>query len=220
MVKIVDGVVITIPPIRSYNFEMTFDSAEYWRKRYESGGNSGAGSYGALADFKAAALNDFVAREKIQSAIEYGSGDGNQLSLLHISEYTGLDVSARVIEVLRERYAGDLTKSFREYNPDNFIADGSTLADIGLSMDVILHLTEDERYEKYMNNLIASSQKYLGIFNTATDVQLEKMAQHNRYRDHRNWLELHAPQFKEVQMSLTPAELGYPLSTGFYFYKK
>lgn len=199
---------------------MTFDSAEYWRKRYESGGNSGAGSYGALADFKAAALNEFVAQEKIKSAIEYGSGDGNQLSLLHISEYIGLDVSARVIEVLRARYIGDLSKSFKEYNPDNFVADYSTVAEIALSMDVILHLTEDERYEKYMNNLILSSSKYLGIFNTATDVQLEKMAEHNRYRDHRNWLERYAPQFKELHVALTPAELGYPVTTGYYFYKK
>lgn len=204
----------------SYNFEMTFDSAEYWRKRYESGGNSGAGSYGALADFKAAVLNEFVASEQIKSAIEYGSGDGNQLSLLHISEYIGLDVSAKVIEVLRERFGGDASKSFKEYNPDIFVANDLTVADIGLSMDVILHLTEDERYEKYMNNLILSSQRYVGIFNTATDVQLEKMAQHNRYRDHRNWLQQHAPQFREVYVALTPPELGYPLSTGFYFYKK
>ena len=84
---------------------MTFDSAEYWRKRYESGGNSGAGSYGALADFKAAALNGFVEQHNIVSAIEYGSGDGNQLSLLHISKYIGLDVSAKAIESLRQRYS-------------------------------------------------------------------------------------------------------------------
>lgn len=199
---------------------MTFDSAEYWRRRYESGGNSGAGSYGALADFKATALNEFVAKEKIKSAIEYGSGDGNQLSLLLISEYIGLDVSTKVIEVLRDRYSSDLTKSFKEYNPDNFTADSSTVAEIALSMDVILHLTEDERYEKYMNNLILSSSEYVGIFNTATDVQLEKMAEHNRYRDHRNWLERHAPQFKELQVALTPVELGYPVNTGFYFYQK
>lgn len=199
---------------------MTFDSAEYWRRRYESGGNSGAGSYGALADFKATALNEFVAKEKIKSAIEYGSGDGNQLSLLLISEYIGLDVSTKVIEVLRDRYSSDLTKSFKEYNPDNFTADSSTVAEIALSMDVILHLTEDERYEKYMNNLILSSSEYVGIFNTATDVQLEKMAEHNHYRDHRNWLERHAPQFKELQVALTPVELGYPVSTGFYFYQK
>ncbi len=197
---------------------MTFDSAEYWRKRYESGGNSGAGSYGALADFKADALNGFVERHDIESATEYGSGDGNQLSLLQISKYIGVDVSAKVIENLRARYKGDATKTFLEYDPDNFVPDTSLFSEISLSMDVILHLTEDSRYEGYMRNLIASATKYLGIFNTATERQLEKMAQHNRFRDHRIWLRESAPQWVETEVHLTPAELGYPEATGFYFY--
>jgi hypothetical protein len=198
---------------------MTFDSAEYWRKRYQSGGNSGSGSYGALADFKAAALNKFVANHGITSAVEYGSGDGNQLSLLTISGYQGLDVSATAIENLRVRFSNDASKTFLEYDPDNFSDARSVAAEISLSMDVILHLTEEERYEKYMQNLIESSEKYIGIFNTATEVQLEKMAQHNRYRDHRIWMEASAPHFREVEVHLTPAELGYPEMTGFFFYQ-
>lgn len=199
---------------------MEFDSAEYWRKRYESGGNSGAGSYGALADFKAAALNHFVTEYGIESAVEYGSGDGNQLSLLRIPAYIGLDVSARAIADIRLRYQNDLSKSFIEYDPDDFRADQSVSADIALSMDVILHLTEDIRYEKYMKNLVASSRRYVGIFNTATEEQLEKMAQHNRFRDHRIWMKSSAPEFTEVEVALTPPELGYPSATGFYFYEK
>ncbi len=202
-----------------YTSEMTFDSAEYWRKRYQSGGNSGSGSYGALADFKAAALNKFVANHGITSAVEYGSGDGNQLSLLTISSYQGLDVSATAIENLRVGFSNDASKTFLEYDPDNFSDARSVAAEISLSMDVILHLTEEERYEKYMQNLIESSEKYIGIFNTATEVQLEKMAQHNRYRDHRIWMEASAPHFREVEVHLTPAELGYPEMTGFFFYQ-
>ncbi|HFK5799472.1 TPA: hypothetical protein ACG0L7_003353 [Enterobacter hormaechei subsp. oharae] len=52
-------------------------SAQYWDDRYRLAGNSGAGSYGRLADFKANVLNDFVAREKIGSVAEFGCGDGN-----------------------------------------------------------------------------------------------------------------------------------------------
>jgi len=199
---------------------MEFDSAEYWRKRYESGGNSGAGSYGALADFKATALNHFVTQYGIESAVEYGSGDGNQLSLLRIPAYIGLDVSARAISDIRLRYQDDSSKSFIEYDPDDFLADQSVSADIALSMDVILHLTEDIRFEKYMKNLVASSRKYIGIFNTATEEQLEKMAQHNRFRDHRIWMKSSASEFTEVEVALTPPELGYPIATGFYFYEK
>ncbi len=199
---------------------MTFDSAEYWRKRYETGGNSGAGSYGALADFKASALNRFIAKNNIESVIEYGCGDGNQLSLLEITRYIGLDVSSKAISNLREKYAEDSSKSFIEYDPDGIVEGGELIADLALSMDVILHLTEVARYEKYMRDLISSSRKYIGIFNTATEAQLEKMAQHNRFRDHRIWMKSHATNFIEVRVELTPAELGYPLDTGFYFYKK
>jgi len=202
-----------------YTSEMTFDSAEYWRKRYQTGGNSGSGSYGELADFKAAALNNFVADHGITSAVEYGSGDGNQLSLLNISRYQGLDVSATAIENLRVRFSSDPSKTFLEYDPDNFEDTRSVAAEISLSMDVILHLTEEERYQKYMQNLVASSEKYIGIFNTATEVQLEKMAQHNRYRDHRIWMAASAPHFREVEVHLTPVQLGYPEMTGFFFYE-
>jgi hypothetical protein len=138
--------------------------------------------------------------------------------LLKISKYIGLDVSATAIQKIRERYAEDETKSFFEYNPDDFKPNTSLISDLALSMDVILHLTEDYRYESYMRNLIASATKFVGIFNTATEQQLEKMAQHNRFRDHRIWLKDNAPQWVESEVHLTPAELGYPEATGFYFY--
>jgi len=199
---------------------MGFDSAEYWRNRYASGGNSGAGSYGALADFKAASLNSFISANNIDSAIEYGSGDGNQLSLLKVEKYIGLDVSPVAIENLKVKFANDASKDFIAYDPDDFTPTESLRSDIALSMDVILHLTEDFRYLKYMANLVASTHKYLGIFNTATEVQLEKMAKHNRYRDHRDWMASHAPEFREVKVDLTPAELGYPENTGFFYYER
>lgn len=39
-----------------------------WEQRYASGGNSGRGSYGQLAAFKADFLNDFVEREHVKSS--------------------------------------------------------------------------------------------------------------------------------------------------------
>ena len=199
---------------------MGFDSAEYWRNRYASGGNSGAGSYGALADFKAASLNSFISTNNIASAIEYGSGDGNQLSLLKVEKYIGLDVSPVAIENLKVKFANDASKDFIAYDPDDFTPTESLQSDIALSMDVILHLTEDFRYLKYMANLVASTRKYVGIFNTATKIQLEKMAKHNRYRDHRVWMASHAPEFREIKVDLTPVELGYPENTGFFYYER
>jgi len=42
------------------NIKKDFSSKEYWEKRYVKGGNSGIGSYGKLALFKAETINDFI----------------------------------------------------------------------------------------------------------------------------------------------------------------
>ena len=51
-------------------------SGNYWDKRYQKGRDSGEGSYGELALFKAKVLNEFVREKEIRSVIEFGSGDG------------------------------------------------------------------------------------------------------------------------------------------------
>lgn len=199
---------------------MSFDSVEYWQKRYASGGNSGAGSYGALADFKANSLNRFIADNGILSVIEFGSGDGNQLKQLRVPRYVGFDVSSKAIEDTKTLFANDSTKTFYVYDPDKYMPTDIFMAQIAISMDVILHLTEERRYERYLANLSKSTLKYIGIFNSATEQQLPKMASHNRFRDHRQWLTLNAPEFHEVRVDLLPEELEYPINTGFYYYER
>ena len=44
------------------------------------GGNSGAGSYNKIGVFKAKIVNDFVADNGIGHMIEFGFGDGQQLT--------------------------------------------------------------------------------------------------------------------------------------------
>lgn len=72
-------------------------SSEYWERRYAAGHNSGAGSYGALAEFKADVINRFVARNSVQTVIEFGCGDGAQLELADYRHYVGYDVSETVL---------------------------------------------------------------------------------------------------------------------------
>lgn len=91
-------------------------STDYWERRYVTGGTSGAGSYGAMADVKAAFLNRFVAEHKVQSVIEFGCGDGNQLALANYPSYIGLDVSRTALDRCLTRFAADPTKSFAWYN--------------------------------------------------------------------------------------------------------
>ena len=200
--------------------EKAFNSLDYWRNRYAVGQNSGAGSYGQMAQFKADALNTFMAKTGIESCIEFGCGDGNQLDLLKIPKYLGLDVAPGAIDLCNARFHDDLTKSFAVYLPSHFTNNSFIQADLTLSMDVILHLIEEEVYQSYMENLLLASTRYVAIFTTATDIQPPKMAMHNLFRDHRSWMAQNGPQFKEIEVALAPDNLKYPEHTGFYFYSR
>lgn len=99
-------------------------SASYLERRYADGGTSGAGSYRASAEVKAAFLNDFVRALGVGSVVEFGCGDGNQLSLADYPAYIGLDVSRSAIALCQRRFAADPTKSF-------FLYDGACFTDRG-----------------------------------------------------------------------------------------
>ena len=134
-------------------------SASYWNKRYLSGGNSGVGSYGKFAEFKAGVLNDFVRENSVKSVIEYGCGDGNQLKRADYPQYIGFDVSPAAIAKCRSLFADDCTKQFRlvsEYAGDT--------AELTLSLDVIYHLVEDDVFDSYMRRLFGSATRFVIIY--------------------------------------------------------
>ncbi len=137
-------------------------SADYWEERYRSGGSSGAGSYNNLAEFKARILNDFVMKNEIQLVVEWGCGDGNQLSLAEYPLYVGFDVSKEVIGRCKKIFAEDQTKSFFWSGSPDFESD--IVGDLALSLDVIYHLVEDDVFELYMRRLFGSSAKYVCIY--------------------------------------------------------
>ncbi|MFC4260120.1 glycosyltransferase [Marinobacter lacisalsi] len=143
-----------------------FDVAGYWEKRYATGKNSGSGSYGRLAQFKAQFLNDFVRENDIQTVLELGCGDGAQLSLAEYPEYTGLDISPTVIEQCEHVFAKDASKQFHVYDPQAFDAD-SFRAELGLSLDVIYHLSNDDVYRDYLNHLFAVSSRFVIVYSNS-----------------------------------------------------
>jgi SAM-dependent methyltransferase len=118
-------------------------SSEYWELRCKTGGNSGAGSYGRLARFKAEFLNRFVEEQHIKSVIEFGCGDGAQLELASYPSYTGVDVSVKAVDVCRSKFKGVSSKRFLHMND---VVSG-TVADLSLSLDVIYHLVEDSTFD-------------------------------------------------------------------------
>ena len=75
------------------------DSVTLWEQRYLMGGNSGQGSYGVLAEFKAKIVNQFVEEFEVKSLVEFGCGDGSQLMLANYPRYVGLDVSQKAVSI-------------------------------------------------------------------------------------------------------------------------
>ncbi|GAA1687910.1 hypothetical protein GCM10009830_39350 [Glycomyces endophyticus] len=145
-------------------------SAAYWEQRYASGGNSGAGSRGELAEFKADVLNGFAAEHGVETVIEFGCGDGEQLSYAKYPRYLGFDVAPTQLRRTMARYADDPTKSFALYDPTCF-ADpaGLITADMVQSLDVIYHLIEDDVYEKHLEHVFGAARRFVVLFTSDGD---------------------------------------------------
>jgi SAM-dependent methyltransferase len=156
-------------------------SADYWEQRYSLGMDSGAGSYGELASYKAQVLNAFVQAEGVQSVLEFGCGDGNQLALARYPRYLGLDVSRTAIDRCAQRFRGHSDKSFLWYDPARSINLGAFLqADLALSLDVIYHLVEDAVYRDYLQSLFGSARRFVIIYSSDSDTT--HAARHVRHR--------------------------------------
>jgi len=170
-------------------------SGQYWEKRYKLGGNSGAGSYNILAEYKAEVINEFIKGKDIETVIEFGSGDGNQLKYLNFKSYIGFDISKTAIDLCRKLYESDSTKRFEvreSYNEEK--------ADLILSLDVIYHLIEDATYFDYMEKLFSSSNKYVLIYSSNIEEQENNnLVAHIKHRKFTNWVEQNAPNFKMIE---------------------
>ena len=167
--------------------KICFNSAEYWERRYYTKGNSGAGSYGRLAQFKADIINNFIKENNIETVIEFGCGDGNQLSLLNCKQYTGVDVSKTILAETSAKFASDTTKQFiwlKEFNDEK--------ADLCLSLDVIYHLIEDDIFEDYMNRLFSSSKRYVIIYSSDKN---EFHVEHVKHRNFTQWISDNKPDW-------------------------
>jgi SAM-dependent methyltransferase len=180
--------VLQIPFVKSWKIRQQKKnfkgSAEYWEARYRQHGNSGSGSYQHLAEFKAEILNEFVAKHNISSVLEFGCGDGNQLTLAKYPEYVGLDVSATAIQMCIDLFKNDRSKSFYLYNTKAFQDHaGLFKADLALSLDVLFHLVEPEIFELYLRQLFESSRKYVIIYASDFNHEGEQIYQHDRRRN-------------------------------------
>ncbi len=169
---------------------------DYWERRYATGRNSGAGSYGRLAEFKAEFINRFVQEHTIRSVVEFGCGDGNQLSLAEYPSYLGFDISAAAIDWCRQRFANDPDKTFdvisSEAAPRLDIR-----ADLALSLDVIYHLVEEKVYESYLNQLFDGANRFVIVYSSNTESI--PASPHVRHREFTRWVATQRPEWRLIE---------------------
>lgn len=170
-------------------------SGSYWQERYDSGGNSGPGSYGRLAQYKAEYLNSFVEENQVTSVVELGSGDGNQLTLARYPEYLGIDISADAVDRCRKEFGSDRSKNFIAIQPGGLGTAASLLRrELALSLDVIYHLVEDEIYDEYMKNLFDLGSRYVIIYSSNSDDNSGHSFAHVKNRRFTDWIAMNRPE--------------------------
>jgi SAM-dependent methyltransferase len=192
-------------------------SASFWDRKYRRGENSGPGSYGALGDGKADFLNAFVREKAVCSVIEFGCGDGYQLSLVEYPRYAGLDVSPAAISMCQSRFIHDPAKSFFLYDGACFVdRAGFLTADLAISLDVIYHLVEDAVFETYMTHLFAAGKRYVVVYSTNSEIRDD--APHVRHRCFSSWVDDNCPAWHLTQV--TPGPNAGPSRADFFVYER
>ena len=144
---------------------------KYWENRYAQGGNSGAGSYGMEAAFKANIINHWIAQHDIKTINEIGCGDGNNLLLYDIPiSYVGYDISPKAIEICNQK-TKRIKNALKYYFTSN-LEDMDYDADVCLLLDVWYHLTDDKVFEDLCQTLFVDGNwKYIIAYNMDSNSQ-------------------------------------------------
>lgn len=170
----------------SGKFKESKDIVNYWEERYSSGRNSGQGSYGEEAKFKADCINHIIKEMEVKTLTEIGCGDGNQLGYINVDNYYGYDISPTIIKKCTEKYKSDETKHFSVINIDDYSK--VKPADMIISLDVIFHLVTPESFDNYMKELFSGKYKVIAIYTMRQIPQnTENMAAHVKANDVMEW---------------------------------
>jgi predicted TPR repeat methyltransferase len=200
---------------------MTY-TKEYWEDRYNSGGNSGAGSRGDLALFKASIVNSVVSEFCCHSIGDFGCGDGYQASLFNLDgiSFNGYDISNTAVEIASRVVPNAEFKNVSEYGGDRY--------DLSISMDVLFHLIEDGLFASHLDVLFASSMNLVLIYGYDSDEDPSRGAfkaqPHMKYRKFTGYISKRYNDFELIRVikNKYPYNLDKKTSSvcDFYLYKK
>lgn len=194
------------------------NSPDYWEKRYAGGGDSGPGSRNELAEFKATVLKQFISEHGITSVVDLGCGDGRQIGLIEVDRYVGLDVSPTAVDICKNRFKDDPSKTFHVLgSTERFDSLSIAKADMAMSLDVLYHLVEDEIFETYLRNLFSSAERFVVIYSTNFDQYGE--SPHVRHRRFTEFVRRHVDGWVFYQKIDNPHMGDYP-EVDFFIFKR
>ena len=156
-----------------------YDPVAYWRSRYAAGGNSGAGAAGRTGAFKAAFVNQFARANAVSSVIDFGCGDGRQALMFDVADYCGVDISNVALQHCRALMSGDPRRRFLSLDA----LPHSATAQLTLSMDVIVYLTETPLYEAHLTRLFSCAERFVLIHVGAVPAEAHSHLRHRPVAD-------------------------------------
>jgi hypothetical protein len=107
-------------------------------------------------------------------------------------------VSKSAVSLCMKRFNNDTTKSFLLYHPLYLIDNHKLLyAELGLSLDVLYHLIEDDIYEKYLKHLFKSSDKFIIIY--SSDYEDSYGGGHVRHRNFTKFVSANFPNWSLIR---------------------
>lgn len=197
-------------------------SRDYWDARYGSGGDSRSLTASAAAStgvypFRTGFLLSLFegALAPVASVLDMGVGDGLQAYALaqrcrSIERYIGVDLSKVVVEVLNRDLPSNWSEvqgfEGREHLDLAFFAySGLSLPeevlrrwfDVALSLQVIMHILEDELFHAYMSMLFGPLGSWRFVVLHA-DNKPHEQTNHLRGWRFTDWLEQHAPEWELI----------------------
>lgn len=171
-----------------------YNRDEFWEARYNKGGNSGDGSYGQLAEFKAGVINSFIINNNISSLLDLGCGDGNQLQYINLpSEYLGVDVSQHSVSECSKKFPHLSFCLHSKWEPKQM--------DLVISQDVLYHQVEFDHFRDHLRDVFNSAKKIAIIYASNED---KLQATHVLFRKFTTYVGLMFPQFKLVSKLENP----------------
>jgi len=128
---------------------------EYWEARYRAGRTSGAGSIGAIREWKWSVIDGYV--DVLDEVLDVGCGDLSFWEGRDCPRYVGLDLSESVLQANRRRRP---LWSFIRADAAQFLRARFRIV---LCMDVLFHVLDESQYNAILRNLSVYADGWLFV---------------------------------------------------------